>query len=983
MIVNGIYIPDGSLQEQGSGVGSSPFFESQYNSSTVSNGWTYYYNAAPAAGSSSGGVAAPAPAPVSAHLQFSPSTIGTVTPLSFGRARLAGQIIFAEGISATNNVAETSTLTFAVAFCEPINADYDITNGMKPLRMWANGTQFYDINQGGVIPVANMTQADQDSLEVCIASMAVYLGADDQLADPVMERILGTGNVPAYRGLRYIRFTDFPLSIAGNTVPNINADWGTVPDVGQVDISTIMGYLVQHVYDRQIVAVEGGPGSLDFEVDGVTNQAYGLTITDQSTLIDHFNKHKTVFSYQIIDGDPIRIVRRPVDGSLTIDLDITETDDCIRRNAAPAITFSRVNPATLPVAVSVNYTDVNQDFDTKVQQATYDGTGTATSTLALNSDYCGTADENRTLAFDILYQVRAKALTIAFEIGELEPEVSDVIQLTTDEGSVYVALVDQQTYTKNRTNQIGALALLTSAGVDVPGGIGLYTPNTARPWWPQDAVESFPILVTDGKIWSGYGQAVGFNDQAVPKQRLTVTSFYDTTSLPWADTANWVGEDSLNVYFVFQGINTSANISILRVPKSGTMLDAVHLQLTSATAGLDVVRQAAISGGFLYIPMAGTVSAVANTMIVFIVNLTTFALADVTTTVYSTDTTVLPKPTGIVVTANGIILLPTWSSSAGGTYRMYSANVSGLSWSDVSITYRPGCGVAVGDFGYFVENKGTAVAGESIHIIVADATSSVSLSYYDVTTDANAGYLTQVAGTGLQPHTDGTSLFFMCNQVVSDNVANEKPYLARVTLSGMTANGGVFLDEFCSARDYHFGSGYFADGFHYIGGFDTYHPGEPPNFNQGALVRITADFATATVYPGPNVSPPNDNFASAQIINVGDTLGYDNSWATTEASEPGYPGATSADGIYQNNSHSVWFKYVAASTATRTLNTSAGSPALGVVYTGSAIGSLTDIAHSPLSGSAWPFTFSAVSGTTYHIRLVATGNPFPETLSLT
>jgi hypothetical protein len=934
----------------------------------------YNYNPVSTSTSAAGASApVPLPAPTAPHLQFSPTTIGAVTMLSFGRARLPGQIIFAEGITATNNVADTSSLTFAASYCEPINPVYDIAHGVVPLRMWANGTLFYDVSQGGVISVANLTAEQQDDLQACIDTMGVYLGSEEQTADPVMEYILGAGNVPAYRGLRYIRFTDFTLAIAGNSVPNVSVEWGTNPDSGAFNVSDIMGYLVAHVIARQLAS----SGALDFEVDGVINQAYGLTITDQSTLADHFTKHKQVYSYQFVDGDPIRIVRRLVDSSLVINLEITERDDCIRRNGAPAVTFSRIDPTTLPVAVNVNYTDVTRDFDTKMQPFTYDGTGTATATLSVNTDYATDPDSARTLAFDIIFQIRSMGLTMMFEIDDIAPQVSDIIQLTTNENNVYVALVDQQTYTKNRSNQIGALALLTSAGASIPGDGGIGTPNASRLFWPQDVAESFPILVTGGRIWSGYSEAVGFNDATFPKSRTPKTWYFDSSALTWADVANWVGEDNLNVYFVYQG-NTSG-ISILRVPKSGTMLDATLLQLTQAVTPGQNVLQAAIFSGFLYIPMRGTVSGVANQMVVFKVDLSTFALVDVTVNTYSTDTTNHPTPQGIVITDNGIVLLSTVIGSGAG--RLYYANVSSLSFSFSALTYAPGCGVAVEDIGYFVEDKGIGTSNESTHIIAADATTGTpSLSYHDATTDSNVQCLTQ--NTSVTPHSDGTSLFFMCNQIrVSPYVSNSKPYLARVTLSGMTANGGVFLDNFCSARDYHFGTGCFADGFHYIGGFDQYHPGKSPNFNQGCLVKISADFTTALVYPAQGVAPQNDDFANATLIHLGDTINYDCTWATTEPSEPVYPTATNTDQIYENNSHSVWFKYAAAATATRTLNT--GGNAKGVVYTGTAIGSLTDVAHSSLSGSAWPLTFSATSGTTYWIRLVCATNPQPEALSLT
>ncbi len=60
-----------------------------------------------------------------------------------------------------------------------------------------------------------------------------YYGTEDQTADPTMEAVKGTGNVPAYRGICYILFNDFELGDWGNRIPNISVELSRFPDVGE------------------------------------------------------------------------------------------------------------------------------------------------------------------------------------------------------------------------------------------------------------------------------------------------------------------------------------------------------------------------------------------------------------------------------------------------------------------------------------------------------------------------------------------------------------------------------------------------------------------------------------------------------------------------------------------------------------------------------------------------------------------------------
>ncbi|MGZ8370595.1 MAG: baseplate multidomain protein megatron, partial [Caulobacteraceae bacterium] len=128
---------------------------------------------------------------------------GSPLPAVVGRARISGQVLWAARFTEARVAAETGggkggpkayqydySLSFAVGLCEgPID-------GIG--RIWADGKP---LDQTGV-------------------TMRVYLGADDQTPDPLIEAV--EGEAPAYRGLAYVVFEDLPLAAFGNRPPQLS-----------------------------------------------------------------------------------------------------------------------------------------------------------------------------------------------------------------------------------------------------------------------------------------------------------------------------------------------------------------------------------------------------------------------------------------------------------------------------------------------------------------------------------------------------------------------------------------------------------------------------------------------------------------------------------------------------------------------------------------------------------------------------------------
>ena len=141
------------------------------------------------------------------RFRLTQSAEGTAIPLTFGRTRVGGQVIwstrFLETTTTTGGggkgappqpktIEYSYSVSLAVALCEGELAHVS--------RVWANGTE----------------------ISLLDLNMTVHSGAMDQLPDPLMEAVEGAGNVPAYRGTAYVVMENIDLGQFGNRVPQFS-----------------------------------------------------------------------------------------------------------------------------------------------------------------------------------------------------------------------------------------------------------------------------------------------------------------------------------------------------------------------------------------------------------------------------------------------------------------------------------------------------------------------------------------------------------------------------------------------------------------------------------------------------------------------------------------------------------------------------------------------------------------------------------------
>lgn len=183
------------------------------------------------------------------------STYGSPIPRIYGTVATHGNVIWLQGNQLTERVrkekqggkgggggATVKTYSYYATFAVGL-ADVSKTGPIQGVRrIWVGGNLIYD--------------AGSDDLDTIISSnnsaqgFRIYNGSEDQQPDPRMQADVGVENCPAYRGLAYIVFYDFPLKDYGNSLMAAQVKVELVSILGAgypykiSDISPMTGILV-------------------------------------------------------------------------------------------------------------------------------------------------------------------------------------------------------------------------------------------------------------------------------------------------------------------------------------------------------------------------------------------------------------------------------------------------------------------------------------------------------------------------------------------------------------------------------------------------------------------------------------------------------------------------------------------------------------------------------------------------------------------
>lgn len=153
--------------------------------------------------------------PRASDLIANTSQYGVPVPDIQGTARVAGNVIWSSPRREVETTEEQgkggggptiTTFTYFISMAILLTEGQYL--GGSPIigvrKIWLDQKLYWSIDDAAT---AEEIYASNQN----IPNVTVYTGTDTQLPDPTIEAYLGVGNVPGYRGLAYIVFTDLPL----------------------------------------------------------------------------------------------------------------------------------------------------------------------------------------------------------------------------------------------------------------------------------------------------------------------------------------------------------------------------------------------------------------------------------------------------------------------------------------------------------------------------------------------------------------------------------------------------------------------------------------------------------------------------------------------------------------------------------------------------------------------------------------------------
>ncbi len=181
------------------------------------------------------------------------SSEGTPIPRVYGRVRIPGQLIWATRFKEEKRKVKQANAGGGKNV--GITADQ---SGAVEYRYYANVA--YALCEG---PILGVTQiwADGKKLKQKKVNFTVHLGTEDQEPDAFIESKEGAGKVPAYRGVAYIVFKEWPLEAFGNRLPVVNFEVIRAfdPFEEQVRAVTVIPGAGEFIYDPEpVIATTGG-----------------------------------------------------------------------------------------------------------------------------------------------------------------------------------------------------------------------------------------------------------------------------------------------------------------------------------------------------------------------------------------------------------------------------------------------------------------------------------------------------------------------------------------------------------------------------------------------------------------------------------------------------------------------------------------------------------------------------------------------------
>lgn len=284
--------------------------------------------------------------PVNDGIGLQDSNYGRPIPLIYGRARVAGHVIWAsELVEERSNSRRRSgkggapksgngRVSYSVSFAVALSS----RQILRVERIWADGKLLRDANGDLLVPVTIRT----------------HLGDETQQADPLIEAHEGAGEVPDMRGLAMVVFEDLPLGEFANRIPNLTfevvADEPATLDRLLIDIATRAG-----------VPATASPG--------LTQAFAGLAITHQADASRILDVIDGTFGFILAERNGTLAFTAIDEGGIFS----PDTDEwgarAERASPVPRLNREREDGQRLPQGIDLRYLDAGRDFQPGLQRA--------------------------------------------------------------------------------------------------------------------------------------------------------------------------------------------------------------------------------------------------------------------------------------------------------------------------------------------------------------------------------------------------------------------------------------------------------------------------------------------------------------------------------------------------------------------------------------------------------------------------------------
>ena len=277
------------------------------------------------------------------------AALGAPIPLVYGRARVAGNVLWTSGLKETRTEKKQSgggkggrpsTTTVEFSYAASLAVGISGRRIRRIERIWADGKLLRDAGGALLAPV----------------TIRVYEGEEDQAADPLLQASEGIETMPPFRGLAYVVLEDLQLAEFANRIPNLSFEV-------VADEALTLGDPVQDILSRLDI--------LQADMSALTVPVTGLVAPDEGPARSVLEALARVYLLSVTEvagqlafrrqagpqGDVVSIPEDDLGAALAGD------------SRAAKIVQERMESESRPLQVDLRHGDPQRDYQVSVQRA--------------------------------------------------------------------------------------------------------------------------------------------------------------------------------------------------------------------------------------------------------------------------------------------------------------------------------------------------------------------------------------------------------------------------------------------------------------------------------------------------------------------------------------------------------------------------------------------------------------------------------------